>query len=115
MAKVVSLEPGAMGKMMLTCCDTQTGEEVVDDGPDGGLELQRDPEGLDAAVHGDTDDEGDVQPVDMLIPVLTGDGGISDMDLLRPRGVCRLCRHDDDGPFSMDLTQCQRLSSRKEK
>jgi hypothetical protein len=84
--------------VQLTCCDTETGEEVVDNGPDGGLELQRHPEGLDQPVQGDTNDEDDVQPVDMLVPVLTSDGRVGNMDLLgvsspRARSVCRLRRH----------------------
>lgn len=52
-----------------TCCDPEPCAVVVDDGPDGGLELQRRPEGLDCPVQRDTDDEDDVQPVDMLVPV----------------------------------------------
>ena len=82
---------------LLTCCDTETGEEIVGDGPNGSLELQRHPERLDAPIQRDSNDEEDVQPVDMLVPVVAIDSRIGDMDLLSIRsaspGVRRLCRH----------------------
>jgi hypothetical protein len=68
---------------MVPCCNTEAGGEVVGNSPDGGLELERDPPGLHAAVEGDADDEGDVEPVDVLVPVRTGHGGFCDMWLLR--------------------------------
>lgn len=57
-----------------TSCDTHSGHEVVDDGPDSRLPLQRGPVGGDAAVEGDADDEDDIEPVDVLVPVLAGHG-----------------------------------------
>lgn len=39
-------------------------------------------EGLDAAVQGDTQDEENVEPVDMLVPVVAIDLGVGNMDLL---------------------------------
>lgn len=86
---------------MLTCGDTETSEEVVDDGPNGSLQLERHPERLDASVGRNANDEEHVQPVDVLVPVLTGHGGIGNVNLLRIRrprasrlslgrhGVCR--------------------------
>lgn len=81
-----------------TSCDSETGEVVVDDGPDGGLELQGHPDGLDASVQRDSDDEEDIEPVDMLVPVLARHGRIGDMDLLglsgpRPRSLRGFGRH----------------------
>ena len=82
-----------------TCCDTETSEEVIPGGPDSSLELQGNPERLDDAQKGDSKDEGDIQPIDMLVPVGTGDGSIGDMDLFgvanpRAGSICRLGRHD---------------------
>jgi hypothetical protein len=73
---------------MLTCSDTQTSEEIVHNSPDGSLELERNPDGLDAAIDWDAKNEEDVQPVDVLVPVVASHGGIGNMDLLsvrRPR------------------------------
>jgi hypothetical protein len=73
---------------MLTCSDTQTSEEIVHNSPDGSLELERNPDGLDAAIDRDAKNEEDVQPVDVLVPVVASHGGIGNMDLLsvrRPR------------------------------
>lgn len=78
----------------LTCGDAQTGEEIIDDSPGDGLQLDGDPKGLDAAIDGDSDDEEDIEPVDMLMPVVTVDGSIGDVDLLGKGRVDRLCRHD---------------------
>ena len=37
---------------------------------------------MDHAVYGDPDNEGDIEPVDMLVPVGTGNGLFGDMWLL---------------------------------
>ena len=50
---------------MLT--DTETGEVVVGDGEDKGLGLESDPVGGDETGEGHEDDEGGVQPVDVLV------------------------------------------------
>ena len=82
-----------------TCGDAKTCEKVVKYRPDGRLQLQRNPEGLDKSSERNTDDESDIQPVNMLVPVRTSDGGISNMD---PFGigstrtaVRRFGSHDD--------------------
>lgn len=67
-----------------TSCDAEAGEEVVEDGEDGRLGLQRRPVGLDAAVERDSDDERHIEPVDVLVPVGLGDGLLGDV---RPLGV----------------------------
>ena len=46
---------------MIAGRDTETGPEVVDDGPEGSLPLERCPEGSDAATDGDSDDEGNLK------------------------------------------------------
>lgn len=67
---------------MVTCGDTETGHEVVGNGPDGSLELKWRPKSLNATIQRNADDEIDIQPVDMLIPVRLIDGGIGDVRLL---------------------------------
>lgn len=46
---------------MVASSDAETSPEVVDDSPDGGLPSERGPESSDAAHHGDTDNEEDLQ------------------------------------------------------
>jgi hypothetical protein len=93
-----------------TCCDTQSGEEVVNDRPDSSLELQRHPEGLDAPVQRNADDEEHIQPVDMLVPVVPRESSVGDMDFLdltsaRPGSVCGLRRHDAGVLYIQGLQQ----------
>jgi len=67
---------------MVTGSDSEAGEEVVCDGEKGRLELERNPEGGDQAGKGDEDDEGGIQPVDVLIPVLQCDRLLGDICLM---------------------------------
>jgi len=67
---------------VISCCDTKTGAEVVDDGPKGGLPKEWGPDGLDDADSGDTEDEEDIEPVDMFVPVLLRDRLVCDVRLL---------------------------------
>lgn len=60
--------------------------EVVDHGKDGGLEAERNPIRADETTHGNEDDQGDVEPVDMLPPVAPGNGLCGDVRLLIIRG-----------------------------
>lgn len=64
--------------------DAETGEEVIGDSEDGRLVLELDPVGRNQADQGDEDDEGGVEPVDMLVPVGPCDGLFCD--------VCRAIR-----------------------
>ena len=66
---------------MVACCDTETGHEIVGNSEDGGLEQKRCPKSLNAAVQRNADNEGDIEPVDMLIPVCFGDGSVGDVRL----------------------------------
>lgn len=66
---------------MLSCAlrvhtsrDAQSSEEIVENSPDSGTEPQRHPEGLDATVQGNSQDEKGVEPIDMFVPVTTGEG-----------------------------------------
>jgi hypothetical protein len=71
----------------LTSCDAQTGHEVVYDSPDSRLPLERGPEGSNDAVQGHKEDERDIDPVDMLVPIVDGHGLFSDV---RFRGIILL-------------------------
>lgn len=66
----------------LTGCDANAGHEVVDDGEEGGPQLQRGGVGGDAAVERHADDEDDIEPVDVLVPVLAGHGQVRDVRFL---------------------------------
>lgn len=53
----------------LTSSDSKAGVEVEDDGPDGGIEADRDPVGGDKAENGNDDDESGVEPVNVEVDV----------------------------------------------
>ena len=67
---------------VISSCDSQTGGEVIQNGKDGCLQVQRRPPGLDAAVYGNANDEGDIEPVDVLVPIRLGHGRLCDVWLL---------------------------------
>ena len=74
---------GGMGpQTMVAGGDADSGVEVVEDGPESGLELQGSEPGPIASDHGDHEDEVDVQPVDMFPPIGPGDGELGDVRLL---------------------------------
>jgi hypothetical protein len=52
-----------------TSGDTETGIEIIDDGEYGCVEAKRGPACEDATDGGDKEDEGAVEPVDVLVPV----------------------------------------------
>ena len=54
---------------MIASSDSQSRGEVIDDTPNGGLPKQRCPEGSDTANEWNPNDQVDVEPVDMLVPV----------------------------------------------
>ena len=66
----------------LTSCDAKTSVEVVDNRENGGIEVERNPVGGNEAQSWDNEDEGGVQPVDMLDPVAPSDGSIGNVNLL---------------------------------
>ena len=79
----------------LTSCDAETSHEVVGNCPDGRLQLERCPVRCDETVDWKANDESDVQPVDMFVPVglrnwLLGDVRLLGVVLLASR-LKRLC------------------------
>lgn len=72
---------------MVAGSDTKTGREIVGNGPDGGRKTERRPVGSDEASNRNTDNEGDVEPVDVLVPILSRDREISDVRLARVVGL----------------------------
>lgn len=61
-----------MDCLLLTSSYTQTGHEIIQNCPDSGLPLQWGIHRRVQAHHGYEDDEGDVQPIHMFIPVGPG-------------------------------------------
>ena len=75
---------GSVGpQTMVTGSDTETSREVEGDGPDGSLQVEGSPVGGDEAAHGNADDENDIEPVHVLVPVLLCHGSLGDVRLLR--------------------------------
>lgn len=79
-----------------TSSNSKTGHEIVRDGPNCSLQLQRSPVGCNEAVNWNSNDEGNIQPVDMLVEVGSGDGFIGDVcflgfELSRARRLRHLC------------------------
>ena len=74
----------------LTGSDTKTSHEIVGNRPDSRLQLKRCPVCCNESVDRKADNEGDVQPVDMLVPVrlcdcLLGDVRFLGIELLASR------------------------------
>jgi len=69
-------------KSVITSCDTQPGHKVVKDSPDGSLPLERCVVGLDHSIDGNENDKNDIEPVDVLIPILPRHGQLGDVRLL---------------------------------
>jgi hypothetical protein len=67
--------------------DTETSSEVEGNGPDGSLQVKRCPVGGDETAHGNTNDQDDIEPVDVLVPVLLCHGSLSDVRLLGVVGL----------------------------
>lgn len=72
---------------VVTGCDTETGHEIVRDRPYCGLPGEWCPVRLNETSERHADDEDDVQPVDVLVPVRRGDGLLGDVTL---RGIVLL-------------------------
>jgi hypothetical protein len=67
---------------VIASCDTETSHEVICYSPDGGLELERSPIGSNEAVDGNSNNQGDVEPIDMFVPIRLGDGLLGDVRFL---------------------------------
>lgn len=63
--------------------DAETGPVVVENRPKERLQSQRSPEGGDTAHERDATNEENVEPVDVLVPVLAGHGIVGDVLLVR--------------------------------
>lgn len=63
----------------LTSSNCQATVEVVDESPDGCVEMERNPVGRDEPDHGNQDDQGAVKPVHVLWPVGPGHGKLGDV------------------------------------
>ena len=70
---------GVSPESVVATGDAEAGEEVVDDGKEGGLPLDGGEAGTDEAHDGNEDDEGDIEPVDMLVPIPPGHGRVGDV------------------------------------
>ena len=66
----------------LTSCDTETGHEIVCYSPDGSLQVERSPVCCDETIDRNSHDQGDVQPVDVLVPVRLGNWLLGDVRFL---------------------------------
>ena len=66
-------------KSMVASCDTKTGHEVVDDSEECCLPFHWCEEGTDDTDDGYVDDESDVKPIHMFVPVLLGHGRVCDV------------------------------------
>lgn len=69
-------------KSVVTSCDTKTSRKVIGNSPDGSLQLEGSPVCGNQAIDRKSDNQGDVQPVDVLVPVGLGDGFFGDVWLL---------------------------------
>ena len=54
---------------MITSSDSKPRSEIISNAPYGGLPIQRRPESSDAANQWDANDQVDVKPIDMLVPI----------------------------------------------
>lgn len=66
-----------------TSRDAQSSEEIVENSPGSGIVPQRHPDGLDATVQGNSQDEKGVEPIDMFVPIAASEGGICDVNFAR--------------------------------
>lgn len=73
------------GEKTRTSSDSQTSQEVVNECPDGRLPLKRRPVCGNHAVDGNSNNEGDVEPVDVLVPVVSGQRLVCDVQLFGGR------------------------------
>lgn len=68
---------------MVTGRDTKTSCEVIGNSPDGSLELERGPVCCNQAVDRKANDQSDIEPIDVFVPVRLRDGLFGDVRLLR--------------------------------
>lgn len=74
-----SLIAGVSPETMVTSSDAKTSEEVVENSEDGGLGVERNPVRRNQTGKRNEDDEGRIEPVHVLVPVLGRDGLVGDI------------------------------------
>ena len=67
---------------MISSCDAQTGCKVIENGKDCGLEQEWRPQGLYAAIERNANDQGDIEPINVFVPICFGHGRFCDVWLL---------------------------------
>lgn len=67
---------------MVSSGDAQTSGKVVGNSPDGSFELQGSPVGRNTSSQWDADNEVDIQPVDVFVPVRSGHWCLCDVNFL---------------------------------
>ena len=70
-----------------TSCDAKSSCKIIGSSKQSSLPLQRSPPCLDESVERQSDNHGNVQPVDMLVPVGFGHGRVSDVLFLGVVGL----------------------------
>jgi hypothetical protein len=58
---------------MISSSDTETSDEIIDDGPDQSLSLESGGESTIEADKRSTYQQSEVNPIDFLMPILSGD------------------------------------------
>lgn len=66
----------------LTSCDSKTGHEVIRDGPNSSLPLERRPVRSNESIDRNSNNESNVEPVDVFVPVRLRNWLLSDMRFL---------------------------------
>lgn len=69
-------------KSVISCCNSQACSKVVCYGPHGSVESERSPNSLNTSIERNTNNEDNVEPVDMLVPVRFRDWGLGNVDFL---------------------------------
>ena len=77
-----SLVGSVRPKSVVTSGDAEASSEVVKTCPDGGLEEERSVGGTNEAKHRDANNQSDIQPVDMLVPIIPRNGSVGDVRFL---------------------------------
>ena len=65
-----------------TSGDSKPGSEIVCNSEQGRPPLHGRPNSLNAAIERNADDESDIEPIDVLMPIGLGDRRVGDMGLL---------------------------------
>lgn len=55
---------------VVSCGDTKAGSKVIDNGPNECRKTKRSPGSVDESDDWDNEDEDDVKPIDVLVPIL---------------------------------------------